>query len=525
MKRLVIIIAALIGLFVLIAFLEWRYLAFVLAVVVLLIAIGIYDFFQTKHTILRNFPLIGHFRYILEFIRPEIHQYFIADNLNERPFNRATRSLIYQRAKGMRDTIPFGTQDHVDEPGFESIRHSLKPTIISETESRILIGGDQCRKPYLASRLNISAMSYGALSKVAIEALNKGAKIGGFAHNTGEGGLTPYHLSGGGDIILQLGTAYFGCRTKDGKFDETQFIEKSNLDQVKMIEIKLSQGAKPSHGGLLPAAKINAEIAHIRGIEADKDCLSPATHSEFSTPIELCHFIQKLRQLSHGKPVGFKLCIGLRSEFLGICKAMLATKIHPDFITIDGAEGGTGAAPVEFSNYVGEFINDALIFVNNALVGIGLRDKIKIIASGKVTNGFQMLTKLALGANICNSARGMMFALGCIQSLQCNANTCPTGITTQNTHLMRGLVVADKCIRVANFHHNTIKSLLELAGAVGVEHLDDLSLHHIYHRINHAESVTYADLSTSLKPNSLLTNTDIPEKFAKHWQAASAEHF
>lgn len=524
MKRLVIIIISLLAIFLLFALFEERRIYFAFAVVILLIAVGIYDFLQPKHTILRNFPVIGHFRYILEFIRPEIHQYFIADNLNERPFNRETRSLVYQRAKGIRDTIPFGTQGSVDTPGFESIRHSLSPTVISEQESRIIIGGPDCKQPYLASRLNISAMSYGALSKAAIRALNKGAQIGNFAHNTGEGGLTPYHLSGGGDIVMQLGTAYFGCRSKEGNLCEEKFIEKSHLDQVKMIEIKLSQGAKPSHGGLLPGAKVNAEIAEIRGIEIGKDCLSPPSHTEFSTPIELCQFIGRLRKLSDGKPVGFKLCIGLRSEFLGICKAMLETGIYPDFITIDGAEGGTGAAPVEFSNYVGEFINDALVFVNNALIGVNLRDKIRVIASGKVTNGFQMLTKLSLGADLCNSARGMMFALGCIQSLQCNANTCPTGVTTQNALLMRGLEVKDKSVRVANFHKNTIESFLELAGAVGVNHLNDLSPSHIYHRINFAECITYAKLYEQLTPGALLGDK-IPESYAEHWQMARADKF
>lgn len=524
MKRLVIIILSLLALFIVFSLFEWSQFYFAFVVVAVLIGLGIYDFFQSKHSILRNFPVIGHFRYILEFIRPEIQQYFVANDLNERPFNRATRSLVYQRAKNIRDTIPFGTQERVDEPGFESTRHSLNPTVIATEESRILVGGPDCKQPYLASRLNISAMSYGALSKAAVMALNKGAKLGNFAHNTGEGGLTSYHLSGGGDIIMQLGTAYFGCRTKEGAFNEAVFIEKANLEQVKMIEIKLSQGAKPSHGGLLPGAKVTGEIAQIRGIEIGKDCLSPAQHSEFSNPIELCHFIAKLRKLSGGKPVGFKLCIGIRSEFLGICKAMLETGITPDFITIDGAEGGTGAAPVEFSNYVGEFINDALVFVNNALIGTKLRDKIRIIASGKVTNGFHMMTKFALGADLCNSARGMMFALGCIQALQCNANTCPTGITSQNPHLMRGLVVNDKSVRVANFHRNTVRSLLELAGTVGVKHIDDLNPTHIYQRINYADCATYATLYEQLSPGALLSS-NIPDSFAVAWENASADKF
>lgn len=524
MNRLAMIIFFLLIAFVLATIFELRYGLFLLGILGIFLIIGIYDFFQSKHAIRRNFPLIGNARYILEFIRPEIQQYFIATNQSDRPFNREFRSLAYQRAKKIRDTMPFGTQQDIDKPGYETIRHSLSPTIIPEHDRRITIGGDDCKQPYSASRLNISAMSYGALSKNAIMALNGGAKKGNFYHNTGEGGLTPHHLENGGDLVWQLGTANFGCRNKQGRFDAEKFKEKATLDQVKMIEIKLSQGAKPSHGGILPAAKLTHEIAEIRGIPMGKDCLSPPTNPEFSTPIELLEFVTRLRELSGGKPVGFKLCVGYRREFFSICKAMLKTGILPDFITVDGAEGGTGAAPVEFSNRLGEPLNEGLIFVNNALIGIGLRDKIKIIASGKVITGFHLISKLAFGADLCNSARGMMFALGCIQALQCNANTCPTGVTTQNPRLMRGLVVSDKIDRVCNFQHLTVDSGLELAGAMGVKQLSDLCLAHIFYRDNWAECVSYADMYPTLKPGGLLLEP-IHEAYASPWNRASADKF
>lgn len=524
MNRLVTIICIILGLVVLFSFFELREKAFILTVLIGLVALAIYDTFQSKHAVLRNFPVIGHFRYILEFIRPEIQQYFIADNHNERPFNRETRTLIYERAKGVHDTIPFGTQLDIHQPGFESLRHSLKPTTLPSSEARHSIGGPECQQPYSASRLNVSAMSYGALSQNAIRALNKGAQLGNFAHNTGEGGLTPHHLSGGGDIIMQLGTAYFGCRSPEGRLDEALYIEKANLEQVKMIEVKLSQGAKPSHGGVLPASKITKEIAEIRGISRDQDCLSPPAHPEFDTPIGLLQFIKRLRDLSQGKPVGFKLCIGLRHEFLGICKAMLKTGILPDFITVDGAEGGTGAAPVEFCNSLGEPLNDALLFVHQSLCGIGVREHIAIIASGKIATGLDLITKLALGADTCNSARGMMFALGCIQSLQCHVNTCPTGVATQNPRLYRGLVVDDKAPRVANFHKATIHSCLELAGAMGLTSLKQLDPAHISHRPSHAHCKPYAELYPAVEHGALLRE-DIPSAFVQDWAKASAEHF
>ena len=377
-----------------------------------LIALGIYDYFQKNRAVLRNFPIAGHFRYFFEAIRPEIAQYFIESDTEGKPFSRDQRSVVYQRAKGVRDTVPFGTLYDVYEVGYEWVNHSLSPLHLKPAEMRVTVGGADCTQPYSASRFNISAMSFGSLSKNAVLALNKGAKTGNFAHNTGEGGLSPYHLQGGGDLIWQIGTGYFGCRTSEGNFCPDTFAKKATLSNVKMIEIKLSQGAKPGHGGILPAAKLTREIAEIRDVPMGKDVLSPPAHTAFSTPVELIEFVAKLRELSGNKPVGFKLCVGKRREFLAICKAMVKTGISPDFIAVDGGEGGTGAAPLEFTNHMGAPLIEGLIFVHNALVGFCLRDKICIIASGKVITGFGMVKRLALGADICSSARGMMMALG-----------------------------------------------------------------------------------------------------------------
>lgn len=495
--------------------------------IIFFLTLATYDFLQKKHAILRNFPALGRLRFLFELIRPEIQQYFIANDEEELPFSREQRSLVYQRAKRVLDTVPFGTRHIITAEGYESAKHSLNPTHLSEKESRHNVGGPQCTQPYNASRLNISAMSFGAISKNAVKALNKGAKTGNFAHNTGEGGLSHYHLAEGGDIIWQLGTANFGARNKKtGRFDPEQFKQKSRLEQVKMIEIKLSQGAKPSHGGILPAAKITPEIAEIRGAAMGEDCVSPPTNPEFSTPEELLQFIAKLRELSGGKPIGFKLCIGRRSEFLGICKAIIKTGIYPDFITVDGAEGGTGAAPLEFTNRLGEFIDDGLSFVHNSLVATGLRDKITVIASGKTVTGFHVLSKIALGADLVNSARGMMFALGCIQSLQCNRNTCPTGVATQNPFLVRGLVVEDKYKRVANFHDATVKSFLELAGAMGIKHVDEIGAWDVYRRDADGNNVCLATVYPQLAPNALVEqHDDLPKDYAYFWKQASAEHF
>ncbi|PCI37785.1 MAG: FMN-binding glutamate synthase family protein [Thiotrichales bacterium] len=495
----------------------------------LLIPFGVlwfYDVTQKKRTILRNFPILGHIRYILEFIRPEIQQYFIADDHSELPFNREIRSVIYQRAKNIQDTIPFGTEQDILKPGYEWVLHSLAPKKVLEITSRVSVGGDKCKQPYVASRLNISAMSFGALSKNAILALNKGAKLGGFAHNTGEGGLSDYHLEGGGDLVWQIGTGYFGCRASDGNFDLDLFTQKAGLENVKMIEIKLSQGAKPSHGGILPAAKLTKEIAEIRGVPMHQDVISPPAHSAFSTPLGLLKFVETLRTATKGKPVGFKLCIGNRKEFLGICKAMLESKILPDFITVDGAEGGTGAAPLEYTNRVGTPLNDALSFVHNALIGINLRKKIRIISSGKIATGFDLISKLAIGADMCNSARAMMMALGCIQSRQCNTNACPTGVTTQNARLIKGLSVTDKKVRVAQYHAATIHSFLELLGAMGFENPEELLPSHVMRRISVHNIQNYSQIYNNLNDGDLLGKPEtLPENFAQDWLAASAKKF
>ena len=403
---------------------------FILFIVIPLLLIGYYDAFQTKHTILRNFPVLGHFRYMFEFIRPEIQQYFIEDDVNGRPFNKRTRTLVYTRAKKENEKIPFGTQLHTHETGYEWINHSMFPKHFSYEDLRLTFGNKDCKQPYNASIYNISAMSFGALSKNAILALNKGAKLGNFAHNTGEGSISPYHLQHNGDLIWQIGTGYFGCRNEDGSFSEELFQEQANLPNVKMIEIKLSQGAKPGHGGILPAEKNTEEIAKIRKVKPHTDILSPPYHSAFEGAEGLILFIDKLRKLSNGKPVGFKLCIGDKAEFSNVVDAMKKYDIYPDFITVDGAEGGTGAAPLEFSDYVGVPLYEGLAFVHNTLQTAGIRNHIKIIASGKIISGFDIIKAIALGADTCNSARGMMFALGCIQALRCNTGKCPTGIAT-----------------------------------------------------------------------------------------------
>lgn len=486
--------------------------------------LGVLDLSQKKQSIRRNFPVIGHFRYLFEAIRPEIQQYFVENNSDGTPFSREDRSIIYQRSKGALDTLPFGTQHNVYSAGYEWINHSIAPKPFLHEDPRVKIGGPLCKKPYLASHLNVSAMSYGSLSKNAILALNKGAKLGGFYHNTGEGGLTPYHKEAGGDLCWQIGTGYFSCRGKDGKFDSERFRQNAILDQVKMIEIKLSQGAKPGHGGILPAAKVTKEISEIRGVEIGVDVLSPPNHSAFSTPLELVEFIQKLRDLSGGKPIGFKLCVGKRREFFSVVKAMLKTGITPDFITIDGGEGGTGAAPLEFSNSIGTPLNDALIFVHNALVGANLRDKIKLIVSGKITTGFNIASKIALGADLCNSARGMLFSLGCIQALRCNSNHCPTGVATQNPALVAGLDVTDKSQRVFRFHKETIRSFLEVIASAGITHPSELRPWHIHHRVTTHNVKHYGELYEYVKPGAFLTES-FPKEYERAWTNAQIEKF
>lgn len=499
-------------------------LHWILALLSPVLVTGIVDMFQTKHSVLRNFPVIGHFRYWLELIRPEISQYFIESNSDGVPFSREQRSVVYQRAKRALDTLPFGTQKNLYEVGYEWVSHSIVPAHVDANHLRVTVGGPDCKQPYSASLLNVSAMSFGSLSKNAIRALNQGAKIGGFAHNTGEGGLSPYHLENGGDIIWQIGTGYFGARTPEGGFCPNNFQKRATLPQVKMIEIKLSQGAKPGHGGILPGAKVTQEISEIRGVPMGVDVISPPGHSVFTTPIGLLEFVKQLRDLSGGKPVGFKLCIGRRREFLAICKAMVSTGITPDFITVDGGEGGTGAAPVEFSNHIGAPLREALIFVHNSLVGYSLRDRIRIIASGKVTTGFDVVTKLAVGADMCNSARAMMMALGCIQALQCNTNKCPVGVATQNPELVRGLVTADKAPRVASFHKETLKSVAEILGAMGLTSPRHLRPWHVMRRTSFTETKHYGELYHFIESGDLLREP-LPKDFARACAAASPETF
>ncbi|WP_066800060.1 FMN-binding glutamate synthase family protein [Moraxella oblonga] len=443
--------------------------------------IGTHDILQTRHAVLKNYPISGHIRFFLENFRPEIRQYFLETDQDEVPFSRQQRSLVYQRSKNLDSTTAFGSINSLQTVGSEWILHSGLSKKIVDSKFTVRIGNERCAKPYDLSIFNISAMSFGALSAAAIEALNRGAKMGGFAHDTGEGSISPYHKHGG-DLIWELGTAYFGCRDENGQFNPNTFVQKASLDQVKMIEIKLSQGAKPGKGGVLPASKITAEIASTRDIPMGIDCISPAGHLEFSTPRELVKFWQKLRELSGGKPVGFKLCIGIPWEFMAIVKAMIEEDNYPDFIVIDGAEGGTGAAPVEFMDTVGMPLVDALIFVQNTLVGAGVRDKIKIGVSGKIVSGFDIAKMMALGADWCNSARGFMFALGCIQSRSCHTNKCPVGVATQDQSRQKALYVPDKAERVKNFHANTLKALADIVGTVGLDHPSQLRPHHVVRR-------------------------------------------
>ena len=491
-----------------------------------LIVLGIYDMSQKKHTLWRNYPVLAHWRWVMEALRVPMHQYFIEPETGGSPTNRMFRSVVYQRSKKNLDTLPLGTKVDVYRIGYEWMDHSLAALKESDIEKdlRIVIGNSDCLQPYSASLLNISAMSFGALSDHAILALNGGAKIDNFAHNTGEGSISPYHLEPGGDLIWQIGTGYFGCRTKDGQFSDDLFTQNACLSNVKMIEIKLSQGAKPGHGGILPAAKNTPEIAKIRNTDAYIQVDSPAAHSAFATPLEMMHFIKKLRDLSAGKPIGFKLCIGRRSEFVALCKAMIETGIKPDFITIDGGEGGTGAAPLEYSNSVGVPLRDALAFVIDCLMGFDLKKEIKVIVSGKIITGFHLIKNLALGADACNSARGMMLALGCIQSLECNKNNCPTGIATQNSALSAGLVVSDKKQRVANFHHETIQSVRELLAASALKHTQELNRSHIHRRVSAVESLRYDQIFPYITIGSLL-KPPYPGKFEQEMKEASAYSF
>jgi glutamate synthase domain-containing protein 2 len=484
--------------------------------------IGLRDI-TCKHNVLRNYPFIGHLRYMFEFIRPEIQQYFVATNLSGRPFSREQRSVVYQRAKKVIDSHPFGTEHDIDSPGYLFAAHSMHVPERDKDADRFMVGGPQCAKPYHASRINISGMSYGALSKNAVRAMNLGAKMGNFYQNTGEGSLSPHHEMGG-DVVWQIGTGYFGCRDLDGHFDPKVFEQVAQKDIVKMIEIKLSQGAKPSHGGILPAGKITKEIARIRHIHRGKDCLSPPMHSTFDSPVGLLHYVQQLRDLSGGKPVGFKLCIGVKSEFMAICKAMIKTKIYPDFITIDGAEGGTGAAPLEYSNRFGLPGDEGLAFVHNCLVGINMREHIALITSGKVVTAFDIVRKMALGANIVVQARTMMFAVGCIQALRCHTNDCPTGVATTDPARGRALPAQYKAKKVFQFHNNTMEAFLDMVGAMGLKTPDDLTPDRIKHRMSQGESRSFEDVFHYVKPSAFL-GKNIPEFYKADWGKSDPDSF
>ena len=486
--------------------------------------LGFYDLAQTRHAVLRNYPISAHLRFLLEEIRPEMRQYFFESETDGLPFSRNQRAIVYQRAKMALDKRPFGTQLDVYAQGYEWLRHSIAPKEVASESFRITVGGPDCARPYSMSVFNISAMSFGALSANAIRALNKGAALGGFAHDTGEGGYSPYHREGGGDVIWEIGSGYFGCRKADGGFDADKFAAASANDQIKMIEVKLSQGAKPGHGGVLPGAKVTAEIAAIRGVEAGKDCLSPARHGAFSTPIEMMNFIARLRALSGGKPTGFKLCVGHPWEFLAICKAMLETNIRPDFIVVDGKEGGTGAAPLEFSDRLGMPMREGLIFVRNALVGASLRDSIRIGVSGKIANAFDMACAMALGADWCNAARGFMFSLGCIQSLSCHTDRCPTGVATQDKTRSRALVVEDKTERVRNFHRSMLHALAELTAAAGLDHPRDFRPVHFSRRVDAREVMTFAELYPTLEPGELIAGAR-DASLRRLWGMARADAF
>jgi glutamate synthase domain-containing protein 2 len=502
------------------------------ALAAVLAAIGIHDVRQTKHAILRNYPILAHFRFLFEAIRPEIRQYLLEEDTASNPFSRNQRSIVYQRAKQQVDKRPFGTQLDVYEAGYEWIGHSITPSKIGSHDFRILIGEDR-PQPYSASVFNISAMSFGALSANAIRALNQGAQQGRFMHDTGEGSISRYHRAensedAGGDLVWEIGSGYFGCRNADGTFSEERFIENARIAQVKMIEVKLSQGAKPGHGGLLPGSKVSIEIAQARGVTPGVDCVSPASHSAFSTPIELLQFIDKLRNLSGGKPTGFKLAIGHPWEFFGIVKAMLETGITPDFIVVDGGEGGTGAAPVEFTDHVGAPLQEALLLVHNTLVGTNLRNKVKIGASGKIISAFDIARTLAIGADWCNSARGFMFALGCIQSQSCHTDKCPTGVATQDPLRQRALFVPDKAQRVAHFHENTLKALSELIAAAGLQHPAELRAHHIVRRISGNQVRLVSSLLPYLDPGELLDPSQLarmPEVYRAYWPKSTASSF
>ena len=488
-------------------------------------ALGVHDLVQTRHSILRNYPILGHVRFLFEFVRPELRQYLFESDVDATPFTRQQRAIVYQRAKEELDKRPFGTQFDVYATGYEWINHSLTPRPVAHHDFRVRIGGPDCRQPYEASIFNISAMSFGSLSANAVRALNKGAKRGGFAHDTGEGSISRYHREYGGDLIWEIGSGYFGCRNEDGSFSEERFIANAREAQVKMIEVKLSQGAKPGHGGMLPGAKVTAEIAEARGVPQGLDCISPASHGAFSTPVGLLEFVARLRDLSGGKPTGFKLAIGHPWEWFAIVKAMLATGITPDFIVVDGKEGGTGAAPAEFMDRLGTPMHEALLLVHNTLVGAGLRDRIRIGAAGKITSAFDIVRTMAIGADWCNAARGFMFALGCIQAMSCHTGKCPTGVTSQNPLRQRALFVPDKAERVADFHRNTLAALAELIAAAGLDHPGQIGPEHIVRRVSADRIQLFSNIYPFLENGDLLDDRAEPAVYRRFWPMASADSF
>jgi glutamate synthase domain-containing protein 2 len=510
--------------FIGLTFWSW-YFAWPAAIAGTLALIGLIDFTQTRQAIRRNYPLLAHFRFFFEFIRPEIRQYFLEADTDELPFSRAQRSIVYQRAKNVVDKRPYGTQLDVYEAHYEWINHSIAPIEIASHDFRIVVGSPQCKQPYSASVFNISAMSFGALSANAVLALNEGARRGKFFHDTGEGSISIYHRERGGDLVWEIGSGYFGCRNDDGTFNAAKFVENAKSEQVRMIELKMSQGAKPGHGGVLPGAKVTPEIARARGVPEGIDCISPARHSAFNTPIEMMQFISHLRELSGGKPTGFKLAIGHPWEWFAIVKAMLETGITPDFVVVDGGEGGTGAAPLEFTDHVGAPLREGLMLVHNTLVGVGLRDKIRVGASGKVVTAFDIARTMALGADWCNSARGFMFALGCIQAQACHTGHCPTGVTTQDAVRMRALVVPDKADRVVQFHQNTMKALKELLQAAGIPHPGGVGPEHVIRRISSTEVRSLSALYRWIRPGELLGGIPEHPVFKVFWEASRADTF
>ncbi len=511
-----------------------------------LTALGVYDLLQRHHALKRNYPILANIRFVLEKVRPEIRQYFLESDLDGTPFNRTKRAVVYQRAKKALETRPFGTEKDVYATGYEWLAHSLAPARVVDHDFRVRVGGPDCEHPYDISLFNISAMSFGSLSANAIRALNKGAKIGGFAHDTGEGGFSAYHREFGGDIIWEIGSGYFGCRKpaetpqtvvtaaderqieqprrREYQFCEEKFTALAASPQIKMIEIKLSQGAKPGHGGVLPGKKVTPEIAAARDVEVGVDCVSPAAHSAFSTPLEMMAFITKLRKLSGGKPVGFKLCVGHKTEFMALCKAMVESGVAPDFIVIDGKEGGTGAAPLEFTDHIGYPLREGLTFAHNCLVGAGLRGRVKLGASGRVVTAFDIARTLSLGADWCNAARGFMFAVGCVQSQSCHTDRCPTGVATQNKWRQRAIVVPDKAQRVANFHAGTLHALGELIAAAGVTHPAQVGRERVMRRASSTKVESFAEVYPQIEAGCLL-NGRADAEYAALWEQADPASF